>query len=276
MDPGIAGLVIGGSAVGGQNLLNVIGSIFGNSANAEEARKMRKFIEKQATHRYQWTVADLKKAGINPIYAVQGGSAPGVTAGGMPQMENIFGGMTNMGNATKIMDSMVAADKTRAETARVNAETVGQTLRNEGLPSQIAQDLSHKASMTAASNADAMMKRQQVMNLMQQFQFQKMEMDATLPPEIRKQLELINNSTGTDFYSQMMRTLTKGSYGVANAKALRAQMQIRNSDRYPVSRKNTISPFEAGSGVDSYYYRPGDGYHTSGGWINSDGSIDIW
>lgn len=94
------------AAVGG-GILDYVGGQATNAANAAEAQKNREFQASQAdiafgrqkemaSTGYQRTVADLKKAGLNPMLAYMNGpqgtsSAPQAGSVGNPQMENTLG-----------------------------------------------------------------------------------------------------------------------------------------------------------------------------------------
>ena len=68
------------AALGG--LFGLAGSLATAAFNAKQAKKNRKFQKKVLQKRYQWQVADLRAAGINPMLApnLGAGSAPGAQA----------------------------------------------------------------------------------------------------------------------------------------------------------------------------------------------------
>jgi len=51
----------------------LLGGILGNKASAEEAQRNRRFQRKMYKHRYQYTVEDMRRAGLNPALAYQQG-----------------------------------------------------------------------------------------------------------------------------------------------------------------------------------------------------------
>lgn len=53
-----------------------------NDFNASEAQKQRDFTERMSRNAYQYAVEDMKKAGINPIYAYYQGGSQMPTASG--------------------------------------------------------------------------------------------------------------------------------------------------------------------------------------------------
>jgi len=68
---------LGGAAIG------AAGSLAGSALNYASAQDAMKFSERSYKHRYQWTMADMRKAGLNPIFAYKGigtGSPAGVSA----------------------------------------------------------------------------------------------------------------------------------------------------------------------------------------------------
>lgn len=68
-----------GSAAGG-----IFGSLMQRSASSKMARHTRAFIKRQRETAYQTTVADMRKAGINPILAATRGATPGGPGGQVP------------------------------------------------------------------------------------------------------------------------------------------------------------------------------------------------
>ncbi len=69
------GVAVGGvaSALGG-----VAGGLLTNAANSARTQRQMDFQERMSRNRYQYTMEDMKKAGLNPILAYKqgGGSAP--------------------------------------------------------------------------------------------------------------------------------------------------------------------------------------------------------
>jgi len=71
-------MISAGAAMLGSAAIGAAGSLFSSSQSARAS-------EQNYKHRYQWQVADLKKAGLNPMLAVSQG-APNVP---QPQFENV-------------------------------------------------------------------------------------------------------------------------------------------------------------------------------------------
>lgn len=89
-DSGI-GSLFGGSALGWAGLASgVIGGILGNRSSAREAARNRAWQEYMSNTAWQRGVADMKAAGINPIFAAgQGGaSTPGGAMGNVGDVVN--------------------------------------------------------------------------------------------------------------------------------------------------------------------------------------------
>lgn len=71
---------IGAAIAAGASL---IGGMMNNSSNSAQAEENRDFQEWSYKNRYQWTMQDMEKAGMNPIFAYQNGvgtGLPGSTA----------------------------------------------------------------------------------------------------------------------------------------------------------------------------------------------------
>lgn len=96
---------------------NLAGGIAGAIASARQARKQRSFQERMFKNRYQYTMADMRSAGLNPILAYKqgGGSAP---SGAMAQIPNVATSATS------------AAMQNRME--RKQLVLMDQTLEKEG------------------------------------------------------------------------------------------------------------------------------------------------
>lgn len=124
-----------GQTVG--NFWNQINGTWQNQQfNAQEAEKSRAFQKQMAQNQYQWAVADMKAAGINPamMYAsgASGNTAPGTAnaAGTNTHAMNVVGSISSLVNSitnavkAKEIDSKVAdAMYERAAAMTSNAKT---------------------------------------------------------------------------------------------------------------------------------------------------------
>lgn len=61
-----------------------------NKKQAEEAEKNRRFQERMSSTAHQREVADLRAAGINPVFTAMGGSGASTPQGSLAQFENPF------------------------------------------------------------------------------------------------------------------------------------------------------------------------------------------
>lgn len=152
-------VVAGGLVAGG---LDVIGGFLGNKASADEARRNRQFQRKMYKHRYQYTVEDMRKAGLNPALAYQqgGGSAP---SGSMASQDNPIGdaGRTAITTALAVRQNKAQVEQTEAQTALIRQQT--EQLRKESdpraewwnlRPGEVAQRvglMAHQASVASAT-----------------------------------------------------------------------------------------------------------------------------
>lgn len=158
MDPVTAAAVIGG--VGG-----LAGGLWGNKASGDEAAKNRAFQRRMYKHRYQFTVEDMRKAGLNPALAYQqgGGGAP---SGSMASQDDPLG--PGLEAAGRGVSSALAVQQARANIAQTHAQTKltnTQTMQLEkespgragwwqGRPGEQAQHvglMGHQASIASAT-----------------------------------------------------------------------------------------------------------------------------
>lgn len=94
---------IGGAAIG------AAGSLLGSYMTGQSVADQMEFQKESLQNRYQWTMKDMRKAGLNPIYAYKGigaGTLPGASA----QFNNPLSGMETGLNTAK---SMQLADQER-------------------------------------------------------------------------------------------------------------------------------------------------------------------
>lgn len=130
---------IAGPLVGG--VLGLGGSLWASENSAESAAASIAFQREALQNKYQWSVADMKKAGLNPALAY-GGISSGVPSGAVAKFENPGAAAVQSAAAAKQIQiaerqqsnlDMVAkaqADnfsaqsvKAAAETANINAQT---------------------------------------------------------------------------------------------------------------------------------------------------------
>lgn len=132
---------LGGSAALGWAGLgaDIVGGAWGAYASAEAARDQWKHQKKMMQKRYQWQVADMKAAGLNPMLSVAQG-APGAPTAAQMSRENPFKGvardaisavmlkrqMENMDASTENMLAQAASSTASARKANADASVIEQ------------------------------------------------------------------------------------------------------------------------------------------------------
>lgn len=104
-------------AAGGASL---IGGILANKARAKQARLNRAFQERMSSTAYQRSMADMRKAGLNPILAYKQGSAS-TPGGSMAQQQDI---------GTPAVNSALAGRRLAQELK--NMKTTERTTQDQG------------------------------------------------------------------------------------------------------------------------------------------------
>lgn len=140
-----------GSVVGGVSSL--IGGALSNSANRHAASQQHDWNVSDYRNRYQWTVQDMEKAGLNPILASTqgiGGSINGASA--LASQYNLGEGVTQ-GMAGQASSSSAKAAQKQADTAeKIGAGTVEKLHSDVALNGASAKKL--EADTASTNNAN--------------------------------------------------------------------------------------------------------------------------
>lgn len=165
MGGGLGGGIAGG-AIGG--IVGAAGSAITAAMSARQARKQRAWARKNYKHRFQWSVKDMRKAGINPILAAQSGLGGGGTPSGAAAQVPDFG---------KVGDQIISGVQKQAERKKMDVEKIAITELGKKHASDAAKarsdiavnEDSQKLIMAQAGAADAQRNRTNTGNLIEAF-----------------------------------------------------------------------------------------------------------
>lgn len=105
----------------------IIGSGIGAALSAEAASRSRKWARKNYRHRFQWSMQDMREAGLNPILAAGGGLGGSGGMGNVPpaQVPDIGRNVNTakqVGNQRRLWNAQI--DATTATAAKTRQETL--------------------------------------------------------------------------------------------------------------------------------------------------------
>lgn len=145
----------GGGAQLGLMGADVLGGLLNTGVNIWQAGKNRKFQERMSSTSHQREVADLRKAGLNPILSVnKGASTP---SGAMSQNQNPLAGISDKNARAKMATAQV---KNLMQQTLTSSAQEGMLLEQGGLANekmqteQVARKLLELQQNEAKSNSD--------------------------------------------------------------------------------------------------------------------------
>ena len=148
---GVGAAMIGSAVIGG--LASAFGQSSANKAAQRASREQMDFQRESYQNRYQWSMADMRKAGLNPILAYK--SSPGSGLGGASYAPgNVGAGVSSAAEGVRQgIRAKAEIDNIKADTA-VKNETKQKTyteIQNNHMQYKLMLEHLHSAKAAAAS-----------------------------------------------------------------------------------------------------------------------------
>lgn len=142
-------------------LFSSIGDIFNDITGASSAAKYNTQVSKEfAQNAHQWEVADLKKAGLNPILSANGSTAGSIagSSGNMSQantgISDIMNSASGIAKTISDMDLNTSQEKVNdANVGKTTAETQGIVESNKWIPTEKKAQTANLNSQTLYNSA---------------------------------------------------------------------------------------------------------------------------
>lgn len=146
--------------IGSALISSVLGGIFGlgtqaysakqqdvaNKQNLAEAQRNREFQMASYQNQHQWEVADLKKAGLNPILSANSGS--GSLSGGMGTVQSTAKDVAqNLG--TSLLGSQISLNSAKSKTEKRSQDLMAVTARREAATAKLTEATALRERMQA-------------------------------------------------------------------------------------------------------------------------------
>lgn len=156
------------AAGGAASLIDSATGIATSALNVHEARQSRRFARNMSNSAHQREVEDLKKAGLNPILSVTGGSGASTPSGPMAHLEPTQAGsafLQALGAVSSIQDTNSAAVLKDEQAKDIQLSRASNLAILEGTLENLKADLAKKGADTRKVEEEILNVQQQRKNM---------------------------------------------------------------------------------------------------------------